>query len=220
VISILFFYSENKAYMFIPTQFNNENLSEVKSFLKANSFGILTHQLNGRPWGTHIPMILDQNKEGHDVLLCHLAKSNPAARVLSIDLEVLAIFNGPHGYISSSLYSHDNVSTWNYIAVHIYGIIKVLDQDGLVYHLQSMVDHYESTMPNPKKYADLGVDALRQIKGIVGYEIKIEEIQAAYKLSQNRNDLDFSHITTHLQDTGLHADIELCKYMNDQRAKR
>jgi transcriptional regulator len=203
--------------MFVPTQYKNENLAEVKSFLKANSFGILIHQYNNKPWGTHIPLVLDVNADGKEVLQGHVGKANPAASTLEDGMDVMVIFNGPHAYISSSLYDHDNVSTWNYVAVHVYGKVSILNAEGLASHLRKLVDHYESSMPNPKMYDSLGPAAMSQIRGIIGFEVVIEDIQAAYKLSQNRNDHDYLAITDHLTKSDHKGDVEMGILMKNQR---
>ena len=112
--------------MFIPNIYKNENIEEVKKFLNENSFGILISQVDGKITGTHIPMELDKNEDGEDVLFGHIAKSNPQAKNLKNKEEILAIFNGPHSYISPSWYQKKNVPTWNYVAVHVYGKVKVI----------------------------------------------------------------------------------------------
>lgn len=110
--------------MHIPHHYKNENISEVKDFLKSNSFGILVNQVNGKPWATHIPLELDVDAGGNDILVGHIAKANEQWKGFEENEEVLCIFNGPHSYISSSWYKKRDVPTWNYIAVHIYGTIK------------------------------------------------------------------------------------------------
>ena len=112
--------------MHVPTYYKNENITEVKDFLVGNSFGILVTKSIDRPIGTHIPMELDKDENGNDILLGHISKANPQWNSFRDDQEVLAIFSGPHSYISSSWYEEENVPTWNYIAVHVYGSIKLI----------------------------------------------------------------------------------------------
>ncbi len=172
--------------MFIPAHYKNENISEVKQFLKENGFGILVSQVDGKPWATHIPLELDVDNEGNDVLVSHIAKANPQWKQFSENTEVLCIFNGPHSYISSSWYQEEEVPTWNYIAVHVYGKLRILDEQAVLASMHKLVDKYEQNSECPVSINNLSAKTMRQIKGVVGFEIGITEIQAAKKMSQGR----------------------------------
>ena len=188
--------------MYIPNYYKNENLEEVKNFLIGNSFGILINQTNGKLTGTHIPMELDKDENGDDVLVGHISKANPQWENFNENEEILAIFNGPHAYVSSSWYEKENVPTWNYIAVHIYGKIKIIEGEELLDSLKKLVDKYERNSENPVSVEKMSSRTLKQINGIIGFSIKINEIQAAYKLSQNRNESDYHNIVDKLENTG------------------
>lgn len=199
--------------MYIPQHYKNENLKEVKEFIINNSFGILINYLNGKPWATHIPLVLDKDRKGNDILLGHIAKANPQWKYFAEDTEVLCIFNGPHTYVSSSWYAEEEVPTWNYVAVHIYGKLKIQDEKALMASLNKLVDKYERKSKNPISLNKLSKNTLRQVKGVIGFEIEIKEIQAAYKLSQGREQ-DHPKIMEELekQDTsGGHAIVEAMK---------
>ncbi|EDO25589.1 predicted protein, partial [Nematostella vectensis] len=172
--------------MFIPDNYKNENIEEVMHFLNENSFGILISQADGKIAGTHIPMQLDTDENGESVLVGHIAKANPQSKYLKSEEEILAIFNGPHSYISSSWYQKEDAPTWNYIAVHVYGKVKIIEGDELLESLKKLVDKYEKNSENPMSVEKMSSTTLKQVNGIVGFSIKINEIQAAYKLSQNR----------------------------------
>ncbi|AZQ57782.1 FMN-binding negative transcriptional regulator [Maribacter sp. MJ134] len=172
--------------MYIPTQYRNENLSEVKEFLERNSFGILVSQVDGKPWATHIPLELDTDKDGNDILVSHIAKANPQWTQFSEQTEVLCIFNGPHSYISSSWYQEEEVPTWNYIAVHVYGTLKIIDEAAVLDSMHKLVNKYEKNSACPVAIENLSPKTMRQIKGVVGFKIRITDIQAAKKLSQGR----------------------------------
>jgi transcriptional regulator len=172
--------------MYIPTQYRNENLSEVKEFLEQNSFGILVSQVDGKPWATHIPLELDTDKDGNDILVSHIAKANPQWTQFSEQTEVLCIFNGPHSYISSSWYKEEEVPTWNYIAVHVYGTLKIIDEAAVLDSMHKLVNKYEKNSACPVAIENLSPKTMRQIKGVVGFQIRITDIQAAKKLSQGR----------------------------------
>ena len=114
---------------------------------------------------------------------------------------MLVMFQGPHAYISSSWYEHENVPTWNYQAVHIYGKGSILDEEELKQDLTRLLKKYEKHRKNPVLWDKLSPSLLeKELKGIVGFKIKVEEIQAAYKLSQNRNETDYMNIIEQLQN--------------------
>jgi len=199
--------------MYIPNHYKNENLEEVKNFLIENSFGILINQTNGKLTGTHIPMELDKDENGDDVLVGHISKANPQWESFNKNEEILAIFNGPHAYISSSWYEKENVPTWNYIAVHIYGEIKIIEGDELLDSLKKLVDKYEMNSENPVSIERMSSKTLKQINGIVGFSIKINKIQAAYKLSQSRSNYDYHNIVDKLENNNNSISKEVAKEM-------
>lgn len=203
--------------MYIPSNYKNENIKEVKDFLIKNSFGILINQNKGSLSATHIPMELDTDENGEDLLTGHISKANPQWENFNDNEEVLAIFNGPHSYISSSWYKKENVPTWNYIAVHIYGLIKIIEGDELLDSLKKLVDKYEENSENPVSLEKMSDKTLKQINGIVGFKIHIKEIQAAYKLSQNRDDSDYHNIIDKLENTKDSLSVGVAKEMKRKR---
>jgi len=172
--------------MYIPPKYRQTDTEEVKHFLKENAFGILVSRGDGRPLATHIPMELEKDKEGQAWLVGHVAKANPHWQDFETHPEVLAIFNGPHAYISSSWYQEEEVPTWNYIAVHIHGRLETLSEEQLLQSLHRLVTKYEAGSKEPVRLDDLGPATMRQIRGIVGFRIRVAEIHAASKLSQGR----------------------------------
>lgn len=186
--------------MYIPHYFRNENIEDVTDFIEKNSFGILISQSDSKFVATHIPLELDKNENGKPVLSGHISKANPQWKNFANDCEILAIFNGPHAYISSSWYDHENVPTWNYIAVHVYGKVKIIEGEKLVAALEKLVHNHEKTMKNPVAVRTMSKAFFeKEIKGIVGFEIEITEIQAACKLSQNRDEKNHSNIIAELR---------------------
>ena len=115
----------------------------------------------------------------------------------------LLCFKDRHAYISSSWYGQENVPTWNYQAVHVYGKASILEKDELIEDLTIMLEKYEENRENPVLWDKLSPHLLEsELKGIVGFKIKVGEIQAAYKLSQNRNETDYINIIDKLQNEG------------------
>ena len=190
--------------MFTPSHYKNEDIDEIKEFLVKNSFGILVNQVEGKPWATHIPLVLDVDADGDDILVGHIAKANPQWKHFKENEQVLCIFNGPHSYVSSSWYQEEEVPTWNYIAVHVYGSLKFQNEETLLASLHKLVDTYEVDSKEPVSSRDMSPKTMRQIKGVVGFEIKIEDIQATYKLSQGREH-DHPKIISELEERNAGA---------------
>tara|TARA_R110002051_G_scaffold152555_1_gene225148 strand:- start:1441 stop:2049 length:609 start_codon:yes stop_codon:yes gene_type:complete len=200
--------------MYIPAHYKNENIDEVKEFIEKNSFGILVNQVKGRPWASHIPLELDVDRYGRDVLVGHISKANLQLEDFKEEQEVLCIFNGPHSYVSSSWYKEEEVPTWNYIAVHVYGTLQLLDESAVLESLHKLVDKYERASTDPISIDNLSHNTMRQIKGVIGFQIVIKDIQAAYKLSQGRKD-DHPNIIHELKKTGCPGSIAIADHMND-----
>ncbi|TQO36069.1 PaiB family negative transcriptional regulator [Arenibacter algicola] len=202
--------------MYTPSHYKNENLDEVREFLKQNSFGILINQTDGRPWATHIPLELDVDDVGKDILVGHISKANPQWKSFKGNEEVLAIFNGPHSYISSSWYKEEEVPTWNYIAVHVYGKIQILNDEAVLDSLHKLVDKYEKASTNPVSINNLSHKTMRQIKGIVGFQIGITDIHATYKLSQTIPE-DHPKIIEELQKTNNPGSHEIANMIKQKK---
>lgn len=187
--------------MFIPEHYKNTDVKEIHDFLKNNSFGILINTIEGKPWGTHIPLELSKNVMGNDILVGHIAKANLQSKNLNNGDQVLCIFNGPHSYISSSWYQQEEVPTWNYIAVHVYGTVKIQTSDELLTSLHALVDKYEQQSEHPVSLNNMSKKTMRQVTGIIGFEIEINDIQAVNKLSQGRSH-DHPKIISELEKQG------------------
>jgi transcriptional regulator len=114
---------------------------------------------------------------------------------------VLAIFPGPHAYVSPRWYTQINVPTWNYIAVHVYGTVKIIEGEALRAALSRLVHNYEQYLPRPVDMEEITEKRVTaEMRGIVGFEILIEDIQAAYKLSQNRDEQSYHQVIRQLGD--------------------
>lgn len=184
--------------MYIPKYYKITDLEEITEFIRENSFATLVSTIKGKPIAVHIPVLLNKIEDDY-YLTGHLAYGNPIWKTFEEVNDILVIFNGPHAYISSSWYEKENVPTWNYQAVHIYGKASLIDGKELEQDLTSLLEKYESFRENPVLWDKLSPELLQQeIKGIKGFKIKVEEVQAAYKLSQNRNASDYVNIINEL----------------------
>ena len=186
--------------MYISPIFKNEDQKSITEFIHQNGFALLISQVTGRPWATHLPVMLTKDDQGRDILVGHIAKANNQWKDFDKNEEVLVVFSGPHTYISSSWYNHENVPTWNYLAVHVYGKINIIEGEELKKQLTHLVDKYEVNMKNPVSVPTMSADYIeKQMLGIVGFTIEITEIQATKKLSQNRDRVNKDNIIDELK---------------------
>ncbi|MBD8016494.1 FMN-binding negative transcriptional regulator [Planococcus wigleyi] len=186
--------------MYIPKYFKVTDFEEIREFVQQNSFGTLVTMKKGKPIASHLPLqLVKENEEYH--VTGHMAYGNPQWRTFDAVEDVLVMFQGPHTYISSSWYEQENVPTWNYQAVHIYGTAQILTEEELKQDLTRLMEKYESHRANPVLWDTLSRELLeRELKGIVGFKIPVREVQAAYKMSQNRNKTDYQNIISRLQE--------------------
>jgi transcriptional regulator len=185
--------------MYIPKYFKVTDMDEVKEFIQANSFGTIVTTKLGKPIATHIPLEFRKIGDEH-YITGHMAYGNPQWRTFKTSEDALVMYQGPHAYISSSWYGHENVPTWNYQAIHVYGKPIILEEEELKQDLIMLLEKYEQHRENPILWDKLSPKLLEsELKGIVGFKIKVQEIQAAYKLSQNRNEEDYHNIIDQLQ---------------------
>lgn len=187
--------------MYIPDNYRNKDPEEIREFLKNNAFGILISTGAGSPMATHLPLEYEEGGKGLGVLHGHFARANPQWQHIEEGDEVLCIFNGPHCYVSSSWYREEEVPTWNYMAVHARGRYRKQSEEELWASLHKLVDTYEKDSAQPISLHELSPGTLRQVRGIVGFEIAITSLEAAYKLSQGR-EADHPRIMEELHKRG------------------
>jgi transcriptional regulator len=201
--------------MYIPRRYEEKDREAINAFVRGNSFGILVTVSDGRPVGTHIPMLL--SAEGA-YLVGHISRGNDQRHSLVDGAQVLAIFPGPHAYISPRWYSEMNVPTWNYLSVHAYGVIELMEGAALEEALATMVDFYEHSMPRPVSISEIPSKTYQDdLRGIVGFRIRVTEWQAAAKLSQNRDDQSYGRVVSELENSEDAAARAVAEAMRKKR---
>src|SRR5688572_31558658 len=140
-------------HMYIPSSFRADNPAELQTLMRRHNFAILVTQQysspgsdrGGAPFATHLPFLLEAERGPRGTLLAHMARANPQWRDFAAGQEALVIFQGPHAYISPSWYEvHPSMPTWNYAAIHAYGVPRVVDdRDRLYRMLEALVDTHE-----------------------------------------------------------------------------
>jgi transcriptional regulator len=207
--------------MYTPKCFDDSTIEEVREFITKNSFGILINTLEGKLWATHIPMEFAVNAEGNEVLTGHIAKGNVQWKGFKPHQEALAIFQGPHSYVSPTWYNHKNVPTWNYVAVHVYGSITLIEGEQLYKALKQLMDKYETLKKTHLKIEDLPEKLIKkEMRGIIGFEIAVKEVKAAFKLSQNRDDESYKNIIKNLETSEHQHEAEIANYMKGRRKNK
>jgi transcriptional regulator len=172
--------------MFVPPAFAETDVAKLHQFITQNSFGAIVSQVEGLPFATHIPFLLKRTASPYGTLVGHFARANPQWQQLP-GQTALAIFTGPHAYISPTWYeANDVVPTWNYTAVHAYGRIELIDGgEPLLQIVKDTVQVYEQAMPHPWTFDGTGMFAERLVGQIVGFSMEIEKIEGKFKLNQN-----------------------------------
>lgn len=186
--------------MHIPKFFEITDHRVIEQFIKENGLATLVSKGSEFPVGTHIPLELEINEKGQKVLWGHISKANPQWKDFQKDENVLVIFlSSVNHYISSSWYNHPNAPTWNYMSVHVTGKITIIEGDKLWESVRRLTNRYEQKSANPVSLDTLPASVQQQMNGIVGFEIIIDKMEAAFKLSQNRNEEDYKNIIKELR---------------------
>lgn len=182
--------------MYLPTSFAVAEPDKLAEVMRQFSFATLVTTAAGVPFATHLPVLYRPQAETAGTLVGHVARANPQWQHFADQTDALAIFSGPHAYVSPSWYATElAVPTWNYIAVHAYGSPRVIeDETWLIELLDEMVARYESTRPRP--WPNQLPDEFRRnlLKSIVGFEMPISRIEGKFKLSQNRPAQDQANV--------------------------
>jgi transcriptional regulator len=196
--------------MYIPDHFREARAGVLRDAIRQIGFATLVTNAQGRLEANHLPMLLE-GSEDKMVLRGHVARANPVWKQGSG--EALAIFLGPHAYVSPSWYpskalTGKAVPTWNYITVHARGTINwVQDGDWLRAHVGALSATHEAGRKQPWTIADAPasyIDGL--LRAIVGFELAVAELEGKWKLSQNRDAADCAGAREGLESDG-HGDV-------------
>ena len=205
--------------MYTPAHFSESDQQRIRDIIDANGFATLISTVANEIHISHAPVQFDPVR---NVLIGHLARANPQAASLKGGATLLTIFQGPHGYISPTWYVNENpkspnVPTWNYAAVHVTGQVRRIDEAesiwAIVVALSAAYEGdklYGQAIWNPQKMADHAP----KLRALVGFEVTITDIQAKFKLSQNRAVADQESIIAHLTASEFAGDVALAALMS------
>ena len=201
--------------MYVPKAFAESDRETLHTVIRANSFGLLVGQAEGVPFATHLPFLL----EG-DTLVAHMARANPHWRAFAGGDEALAIFQGPHAYVSPSWYAEKAkngkvVPTWNYVTVHAHGELEFFEEkERLLSLVTRLTEKHEGKRAQPWAVSDAPIDYIEaHLKGIVGFRLPIARIEGKWKMSQNRNREDRQGVVAGLGEASGPLEEAVAKIM-------
>ncbi len=195
--------------MYIPEHFAETDLPTLHEFMRQHSFATLVTQHGDAPFASHLPMLLDDSVGTHGALLGHMARNNEQWHDFAAGEEVLVMFQGAHAYVSPAWYEPNpmSVPTWNFMAVHAYGVARILSEEELVQALHQVVDENEKAFSSPWKLDISQAMRERMLGAIVGFEVKLNRIEGKFKLSQNRAVQDRRNVIARLAQSAHGKDI-------------
>lgn len=174
--------------MYVPEHFAETSLKALHDHIGRFGFATLVSDLEGAPFATHLPLLLDRERGPQGTLLGHMARPNPQWQGFDGTRQVLAIFHGPHAYVSPSWYPVERaVPTWNYAVVHAYGVPRLVEEPGKVRDMmEELVAVYEAGRDEPWTMDRPGERYIEgMLEGIAAFEIPIDRIEGKFKLNQN-----------------------------------
>jgi transcriptional regulator len=204
--------------LYIPNWHREESLPSLHALMRAYAFAAIVTEVNGSPFATHLPFLLDPQRGAFGTLRAHMARPNPQWRAFDGDREALVMFQGPHAYISPSWYEvQPAVPTWNYAVVHAYGVPRCVDGEALREILLATIETFEApgvSLSIPDEYFD------KMTQGVVGFEIELTRLEGKLKLSQNRSAPDRRGVIDVLGASSHEMERELAGLMEEAEARQ
>ena len=201
--------------MYVPPSFAASDLPQLHAAIERYSFALIISRQDDRLVASHLPLLLDRQAGRSGTLWGHFARANPQWREAG-GQEVLVVFSGPHAYISPQWYQAERVvPTWNYVAVHAYGQLELIDDPReTLALLERTVSHYEAAQPQPWKLADQPPEFIEQLaRQIVAFRIPIERLEGKWKLNQNHPAERRERVVAALEAAGGTDEQEIARLM-------
>ncbi len=187
--------------MYLPEHFAESDEQTLLAHIDRHPFATLVSVADGTPFASALPLLLDRNEHA---LYGHFAGANPHATSLFEAGECVAIFHGPHAYVSPRWYVNPNVPTWNYTLVQARGRAERLDKAALRRLLERLTARFEDPV-DPWSLAELPErQVAAMLRAIVGFRLPIATLQGKYKLGQNRTPEDVRGAAQALAERGDH----------------
>jgi transcriptional regulator len=191
--------------LYVPPHFRVEDNAELVEFMRHNAFATLVSAGDAGLHVSHVPLLVDVAGD-KVVLRGHVARGNAQWEALEGAKSVVAIFHGPHAYVSPTWYvTHPSVPTWNYAAVHATGTAHLVDEDELHEIVSELSGIYEAGNKPPWRLSDQPPNYVAgMLTGIVGFEIEVTHLDGKFKLSQNRP-VEIERVAQRLEASGEKA---------------
>ncbi len=207
--------------MYNYPHYKEEDREKIIAFMRDHPFIMLSGcDTKGRIETTQLPVLIEE-REGNLYILGHMARKSNHHNAFEERPAALAIFTGPHVYVSGSWYTGNpqQASTWNYVSIHARGDINFLDENGLISFLKKLSLHFEGGDKNSSTiYDNLPKEYLEKlIKAIIAFEIEVTELENVFKLSQNRDEKSYDNIVSELKKRD--GDAKLIGEMMEERKK-
>ncbi|HWK45569.1 MAG TPA: FMN-binding negative transcriptional regulator [Stellaceae bacterium] len=200
--------------MYVPAAFAADDPAELARLIRQNAFATVISTGADGLIASHVPLLYRPDQGRHGTLVGHLAGPNPQVEAIRAGASMLAIFSGPHAYVSPGWYqTAPAVPTWNYVAVHASGHARALDDAAAAAVVAELAAVYEAGRDPPWRFADQPPAFLAgMLRGIVAFEIPIDRLEGKAKLSQNRGQADRAGVVQGLRaenDPGAQALADL-----------
>lgn len=202
--------------MYKPEIYRKEENPYIRRFIAAHPFATFV-TTDKSMIATHIPVLITDAKKREFTLFSHIAKHNEQVQHLSDNSEALVIFQGAHGYVSSSWYAEDDISTWDYSAVHVNAAIRLQTEAELRSGLEALVHHFEKNQKQPKEFRDLPKELIdSHVSRIIGFYLIPTRVQSIAKYHQGFDQKDISSIARHLSERNGPMDPQLIQNIQDE----
>jgi transcriptional regulator len=211
--------------MYIPNSFAERDRETLFAFMEAYPLATLVTTSETGLFATHLPLLVNRDSGPMGTLFGHIARANAHSRYVAAEgTQALVIFTGPDAYITPEWYRTKQetgrvVPTWNYIAVHVYGSVRLRDDASFLRpHLEALTRQHEGSRPTPWHVSDAPPDYIeQQLKAIVGVELEIDRLEGKWKMSQNRVAADIDGVIRGLGESEVAQDRAVAAIVRERR---
>ena len=202
--------------MYIPSAHKIDDPGLIVELMRQHPFAILVTSIEGVPVATHLPILVEGTEP---IILCgHMARQNQQWKSLAAAAESLIIFAGPHGYVSPRFYeSHPNVPTWNYVTIHAYGTVELIEEDAeALEHLGRIVATFDPSLSEAQPDSTDPAFYQRLLPGIVAFRFTVTRVDAKAKLNQNKAEGDRLAIKSRYEASNDPEEQQMARLMSER----
>jgi transcriptional regulator len=211
--------------MYLPSHFEEKRPEVLHQLIREHPLGALVTLGREGLDANHVPFEFDPEPAPFGTLRAHVARSNPVWQDFSKDVEALVVFQGAQAYISPSWYASKKeggkvVPTYNYMVVHAYGAMRVVDDPAWVLGLvERLTDRHEAGRAGRWKVTDAPRDYIdKMLAAIVGIEIPVSKLIGKWKVSQNQPQANREGVVNGLREIGDDNAVEMARAVSDRKS--